>query len=96
MGIGDFEGVRGINTSGLTNTVASFGALGWTDTTAVYGSGNQTITGTKSFVEPHPTDPTKVIRYVSLEGPEAGTYFRGRASSKAKRRSLKCQKLSVW
>ena len=28
--------------------------------------------------EPHPTDPDKVIRYVSLEGPEAGTYFRGR------------------
>jgi hypothetical protein len=33
--------------------------------------------GTKSFLEPHPTDPTKMIRYVSLEGPEAGTYFRG-------------------
>jgi hypothetical protein len=35
-------------------------------------------TGTKSFYEPHPTDPEKVIRYVALEGPEAGTYFRGR------------------
>jgi len=36
------------------------------------------VTGTKSFIEPHPTDASKVIRYVSLEGPEAGTYFRGR------------------
>ncbi len=35
--------------------------------------------GAKYFVEPHPTDPTKEIRYVCLEGPEAGTYFRGTA-----------------
>jgi hypothetical protein len=34
---------------------------------------------TKQFVDPHPTDPTKTIHYVSLEGPEAGTYFRGTA-----------------
>lgn len=35
-------------------------------------------TATKFFVDPHPTDPSKVIGYISLEGPEAGTYFRGR------------------
>jgi hypothetical protein len=34
--------------------------------------------GTKNFLEPHPTDAGKMIRYVSLEGPEAGTYFRGK------------------
>jgi hypothetical protein len=34
---------------------------------------------TKLFVEPHPTDASKVIHYVSLEGNEAGTYFRGTA-----------------
>jgi hypothetical protein len=84
VGIGDFEGVRGINTAGLTNTVASFGALGYTDTIAVYASGNTVATGTKSFVEPHPTRPDKVIRFVSLEGPEAGTYFRGRGKFKGK------------
>lgn len=50
---------------------------------AIYSFGNvkfngtMTATGTKSFVEPHPADPTKEIRYVCLEGPEAGTYFRG-------------------
>ncbi|HEX4961244.1 MAG TPA: hypothetical protein VF173_10435 [Thermoanaerobaculia bacterium] len=43
----------------------------------VFAIGNFGGTGAKFFVEPHPTDPTKEIRYVSLEGPEAGTYFRG-------------------
>jgi hypothetical protein len=42
-------------------------------------TGSQTATGSKSFVEPHPTDPTKEIRFVCLEGPESGTYFRGTA-----------------
>jgi hypothetical protein len=46
-------------------------------TGSVFISGNQTVTGSKSFVEPHPTDPTKEIRFVCLEGPESGTYFRG-------------------
>jgi hypothetical protein len=45
----------------------------------VYSVGNTGATGTKNFIEPHPTDATKEIRYVSLEGPEAGTYFRGTA-----------------
>ena len=36
-------------------------------------------TGSKNFVEPHPTDASQVIRYVSLEGRESGTYFRARA-----------------
>ncbi|MGH9441128.1 MAG: hypothetical protein ACRD16_02515 [Thermoanaerobaculia bacterium] len=41
--------------------------------------GALTVVGVKNFVEPHPTDPTKEIRFVSLEGPESGTYFRGTA-----------------
>jgi hypothetical protein len=44
---------------------------------AVFGGGNIGASGTKPFVEVHPTDPNKLIRYVALEGPEAGTYFRG-------------------
>lgn len=43
----------------------------------VYASGNLGASGTKSFVEPHPYDATKQIQYAALEGPEAGTYFRG-------------------
>ena len=44
----------------------------------VYAFGDIGATGTKFFVEPHPTDASKVIRYVALEGNEPGTYFRGR------------------
>jgi hypothetical protein len=40
--------------------------------------GALTATGTKSFIEPTAADPSKMIAYVSLEGPESGTYFRGR------------------
>ena len=36
-----------------------------------------TVKGAKNFVMPHPFDETKEIIYTSLEGPEAGTYFRG-------------------
>ena len=45
---------------------------------AVWAAGDFSASGSKSFVDPHPTDASKVIRYYSLEGPESGTYFRGR------------------
>jgi hypothetical protein len=83
-GIGD-TGVEG-DAVGLGEAIVGFGGGG----TAIYGmstnlnnragvfDGGITVTnGSKSFVEPHPTDPTKEIRYVCLEGPESGTYFRG-------------------
>lgn len=35
----------------------------------------------KDFVEPHPTDASKIIRYSSLEGAESGTYVRGTAAT---------------
>jgi hypothetical protein len=54
------------------------GVLGYTGTSGVHSFNDMTAGGTKSFVEPHPTDPSLEIAYVSLEGPEAGTYFRGR------------------
>lgn len=41
--------------------------------------GNLTVQGIKYFVQDHPVDPTKVIAYAALEGPEAGTYIRGTA-----------------
>jgi hypothetical protein len=46
----------------------------------VFALGNFGASGAKHFVEPHPTDATKVILYSSLEGREVGTYFRGTAS----------------
>jgi hypothetical protein len=42
-------------------------------------AGSLTVRGPKSFAQDHPTDPTKQIVYVALEGPEAGTYIRGTA-----------------
>jgi hypothetical protein len=39
--------------------------------------GNLAATGTKPFIQAHPTDPSKEIVYVALEGGEAGTYVRG-------------------
>jgi hypothetical protein len=64
-----------VNSSGATQTVGSVAYLG---TTGLYTPNDLVVGGTKSFAEPHPDDPAKVIKYVALEGPEAGTYFRGR------------------
>ena len=58
------QGQLGRNTGGVDYGVFSFGDYGGT--------------GAKFFVEPHPIDPSAVIRYVALEGNESGTYFRGR------------------
>jgi hypothetical protein len=59
------------NGSAYTGYLGAFGF-------AVYSNGNYGGTGAKFFVEPHPIDASKVIKYISLEGPEAGTYFRGK------------------
>jgi hypothetical protein len=40
-------------------------------------NGNLAATGIKPFVQAHPTDPSREIVYVALEGGEAGTYVRG-------------------
>jgi hypothetical protein len=45
----------------------------------VFSVGNLGVFGMKHFVEPHWSDPAKIILYSSLEGREAGTYFRGTA-----------------
>jgi hypothetical protein len=58
------------------------GVLGQTSSGSGYGIysiGNLAATGSKSFVNPHPSDPLKEIRFVCLEGNESGTYFRGTA-----------------
>jgi len=71
----------GIAVEGILNTLLgdyqSEGRLGSGDY-GLYAFGDVGATGTKFFVEPHPTDASKVIRYVALEGGESGTYFRGR------------------
>jgi hypothetical protein len=42
-------------------------------------NGNFTATGTKNFAVVDPDDAHQAIYYAALEGPEAGTYFRGTA-----------------
>jgi hypothetical protein len=64
---------------GIFGDAEEIGVYGSGGTWGVFSAGDFAATGAKSFVEPHPTDPTTTIRYVALEGPEAGTYFRGTA-----------------
>jgi len=71
------EGVAGFATDGAGNVLTD-AFLAFTSTTAIQALGNISKTGSVSFAEPHPTDATKMVKYVSLEGNEAGTYFRGR------------------
>jgi hypothetical protein len=87
LGISNYNGVDNAcavcgNLYDSTGNFLAGGAIGLTGPTiyGVFASGNLGATGTKPFVEPHPTDASKVIRYVALEGPEAGTYFRGRGT----------------
>jgi hypothetical protein len=78
-------GVRGQGKNGvigITNTTTGDGVIGVAISPATIGVrvlGDFSATGAKAFIEPHPSDPSKVIRYLALEGPEAGTYFRGTA-----------------
>ncbi len=74
----NYIGVIGQSIPSTGLGLLSAGYLGYANAAGVYFVNGLAGTGTKSFVEPHPTDASKVIRYVSLEGPEAGTYFRGR------------------
>lgn len=78
LGLSTFQAVAGSVISGSSEL--AYGILGFKPgaTWGVFAGGNIGASGTKSFVEPHPTDPGLTITYVSLEGPEAGTYFRGR------------------
>jgi hypothetical protein len=51
--------------------------------------GDLDVTGVKNFVHPHPTDPSKEIRFTCLEGNESGTYFRGSGELRGGRATIK-------
>jgi hypothetical protein len=72
-------GIRGELTDSAGNQLVA-GVLGFKGTTnyGVYAYGGYGSGGAVYSVDPHPQDASKVIRYVSLEGNESGTYFRGR------------------
>jgi hypothetical protein len=75
---GTDAGVAGFYIDSQTTNGLSGGYLGLGPSAGVFFFNGLSGTGTKSFIEPHPTDASKVIKFVSLEGNEAGTYFRGR------------------
>jgi len=57
----------------VTSSTGAFNAT-------IFGhDGSIVKTGAVSFIEPWDEDPRRRIRYICLEGPEAGTYFRGQA-----------------
>lgn len=76
----NFAGVIGGQVTSAGTNAGGWGLLGYPFANkAVFAVGDFLASGAKSFGDPHPTDPTKMIDYVSLEGPESGTYFRGTA-----------------
>ncbi len=77
LGNSTSRGVQGsrVDSAGIGQ---NFGVLGYLGNSGVHSFNDITAGGTKFFVEPHPSDPSKQIAYISLEGNEAGTYFRGR------------------
>lgn len=56
---------------------------GWLNCNRIYNSGYQWVggdlyvSGNKNFIQPHPTDTTKVIKYICIEAGEAMTMVRG-------------------
>ncbi len=80
LGVSEFQGVAGSVIDPNGNEQA-YGVVGFNPGSVygVFSGGDLGASGAKLFVEPHPTDASKVIRYVSLEGRESGTYFRGSA-----------------
>ena len=87
LGISPYQAVAGSLINSTTGAELTWGILGasmgvdspGTAPWGVFSGGHIGAVGTKAFLDPHPTDPSRAIGYVSLEGPEAGTYFRGRA-----------------
>jgi hypothetical protein len=73
------RGVQGNRLNGTNTAILTAGVLGYIGNSGVHSFQDVTAAGNKPFVEPHPRDASKQIKYVSLEGNEVGTYFRGRA-----------------
>jgi len=72
------SGVAGSSINPADGVNRTTGYLGL-PTYGVFSTGDTGATGTKNFVDPHPTDASRVIKYVSIEGREPATFFRGKA-----------------
>jgi len=63
----------------ITSNV-TIGVRGWSRSSngyGIYSDGDFGGNSGKYFLQPHPTDPSKQIRFACLEGNESGTYCRG-------------------
>ena len=79
-GIGNQTGVYGTGgTYGIRGSPFGAGYAGYFDG-KVHVQGNFTASGTKTFVQPHPSDPEKELVYVALEGREIRVFFDGTAT----------------
>ena len=86
-GVSRGSAVHGVLLAASGTSTLAHGYIGRVESNnphAGYFFGNVHVAGTlsatsKPFVQPHPEDPTKEIRYISLEGPQSEVYFRGSA-----------------
>ena len=76
-GFGVYGGTIGASGRGVYGSATGASAFAGYFVGDVFISGNYYASGTKSFVHPHPIDPSKEIVYVCLEGGESGVYVRG-------------------
>ena len=67
----------GLNGTGVFAAAGDSNAYGLYVFGYAFFNGSLNVVGSKNFVTPHPTDPSKEIVFTALEGPESGTYFRG-------------------
>ena len=80
-GIGVYGSAEGTVSSSGVHGIGFYGVSGQSRSSVGYGiyaDGHFGGKGNKYFIQPHPTDPSKAIQFVCLEGNESGTYFRGR------------------
>jgi hypothetical protein len=81
--IASSSGGKFVNSGSSVTTYISttVGATGYSlsGTGSILATG-LTINGPKNFISPHPLDPSKEIRYASVEAPTVDVYFRGTAT----------------
>lgn len=78
LAIGVEGSATGNPASSTTDVAGVRGLASSTRAMAMFASGAFAATGKKLFINPHPTDPSRTVQFVCLEGNESGTYFRGR------------------
>lgn len=72
-----FGSVTGSPSSQTSSHAGVYGSCTSGNGYGVYSNGDLGVSGTKAFLQPHPTDPSKAVKFICLEGNESGTYFRG-------------------